>query len=524
MKSSLVMAPLIHGYLGKLGLKEEAAGKVRVFAMVDCWTQWVLQPLHRKLFGVLARQPMDGTFNQLGPLKRVPFGKVPIYSFDLSSATDRLPIEIQKWIISEVYGKKFSDHWASLLVGREYQVPKLPDSVLSSGIIPRAVRYAVGQPMGALSSWAMLAMTHHFIVQSAAWMAGLPKGKFTQYAVLGDDIIIWNRPVAKAYLRILSALGVEVGLAKSIISLKGKGLEFAKKTFLKGQDVSPVPFKEQSSAHRNFALMRNFCEKYNLTLLKALRFLGYGYKVGPDKNSRVVRLIKLALAIPRTYEDLILNFHDSPMLFGLDPSQRREVGHFLNLLWHSEVLDTLKRCRKIWSDILQYIVGLSVDEAQVFQHLMLCQSKDISQRHIKELEGIISELKWLSSHGFDKDLSGFIGKYPHMWDTTNETSHMVEQQEWYWDGSPLTNFHIVERTPYPWYELAPVVAKWKILFSIYHKLDKIQVKSIISPSILSSESLSFMEEKRTLQLWDKWNRLLKDRPLQFSHDSRLINR
>jgi len=25
--------------LGKLGFKEEPAGKVRVFAMVDCWTQ-----------------------------------------------------------------------------------------------------------------------------------------------------------------------------------------------------------------------------------------------------------------------------------------------------------------------------------------------------------------------------------------------------------------------------------------------------------------------------------------------------
>jgi hypothetical protein len=26
-------------YLGRLGLKDEPAGKVRVFAMVDCWTQ-----------------------------------------------------------------------------------------------------------------------------------------------------------------------------------------------------------------------------------------------------------------------------------------------------------------------------------------------------------------------------------------------------------------------------------------------------------------------------------------------------
>jgi hypothetical protein len=31
---------------GKLGFKEEAAGKLRVFALVDCFTQWALKPLH----------------------------------------------------------------------------------------------------------------------------------------------------------------------------------------------------------------------------------------------------------------------------------------------------------------------------------------------------------------------------------------------------------------------------------------------------------------------------------------------
>jgi hypothetical protein len=38
--------------------------------------------------------------------------------------------------------------------------------------LPEAVRYEVGQPMGALSSWAMLALTHHFIVQFAARRCG----------------------------------------------------------------------------------------------------------------------------------------------------------------------------------------------------------------------------------------------------------------------------------------------------------------------------------------------------------------
>jgi len=57
--------------LGKLGLKQEAAGKMRVFAMVDPISQWVLYPIHRFIFdNILKKIPMDGTFDQTKPLFR----------------------------------------------------------------------------------------------------------------------------------------------------------------------------------------------------------------------------------------------------------------------------------------------------------------------------------------------------------------------------------------------------------------------------------------------------------------------
>jgi hypothetical protein len=143
--------------IGKLGLKQEAAGKMRVFAMVDPWTQWVLKPLHDGIFKILRRHPMDGTFNQLRPLARA-HNWESLYSLDLSSATDRLPITLQQALLSQLMGSEsFAVNWANLLVGRHYKAPGLPP-----------VKYAVGQPMGALSSWAMLAYTHHFILQCAA--------------------------------------------------------------------------------------------------------------------------------------------------------------------------------------------------------------------------------------------------------------------------------------------------------------------------------------------------------------------
>lgn len=54
--------------LGSLSIKEEAAGKVRVFAITDLITQSVMKPLHDSIFDLLKRIPMDGTFNQTKPL------------------------------------------------------------------------------------------------------------------------------------------------------------------------------------------------------------------------------------------------------------------------------------------------------------------------------------------------------------------------------------------------------------------------------------------------------------------------
>jgi len=177
-------------HMGRIGLKQEAAGKVRVFAMVDPWTQWIMKALHSWIFSVLKRIPMDGTFDQLKPIQAFK-GGTPVYSFDLSAATDRLPISFQKKILTFLFGKTFSDDWANLLVNRgySYRYYEAPTFRKRKGDeIEGVVYYEVGQPMGALSSWGMLALTHHLIVQISAIRCG--KSFFKDYALLGDDIII----------------------------------------------------------------------------------------------------------------------------------------------------------------------------------------------------------------------------------------------------------------------------------------------------------------------------------------------
>jgi hypothetical protein len=76
---------------------------------------------------------------------------------------------------------------------------------------------------------------------------------FKTYAVLGDDLVIGNTKVTKAYLKILDELGVECGLHKSILSPKGLGLEFAKSTFIDGVNCSPLSLKELQSSLSDLA-------------------------------------------------------------------------------------------------------------------------------------------------------------------------------------------------------------------------------------------------------------------------------
>lgn len=97
------------------------------------------------------------------------------------------------------------------------------------GMDDTVIKYSVGQPMGAYSSWAMLALTHHMIVQSSSDQC------IKEYAVLGDDVIVPE--YATKYLSIMEGLGVRISLAKSIVS--NDFIEFAKRVrTLKGEDFS----------------------------------------------------------------------------------------------------------------------------------------------------------------------------------------------------------------------------------------------------------------------------------------------
>lgn len=72
----------------------------------------VLTPLHRSIFAVLKRIEQDGTFDQDKPL-RVLLARIgnscKTFSFDLSAATDRLPIALQVQVLRHLTNAEFAE-------------------------------------------------------------------------------------------------------------------------------------------------------------------------------------------------------------------------------------------------------------------------------------------------------------------------------------------------------------------------------------------------------------------------------
>jgi hypothetical protein len=105
----------------------------------------------------------------------------------------------------------------------------LPKGVTYDGEVPTCVKYKVGQPMGALSSFNMLALTHHMILQVISNSIYQTNQWCDKYEITGDDVVIFDHRIASEYQRLIPLLGLELNLKKSVISSRPSG-EYLKKT------------------------------------------------------------------------------------------------------------------------------------------------------------------------------------------------------------------------------------------------------------------------------------------------------
>jgi hypothetical protein len=63
------------------------------------------------------------------------------------------------------------------------------------------------------------------------------------------------------------------------MSPKGIGMEFAKKTFYRGTDVSPTPLKELHAALLSPTSLIEYSLRYSLSFANTIKLTGAGYRV-----------------------------------------------------------------------------------------------------------------------------------------------------------------------------------------------------------------------------------------------------
>jgi len=215
------------GITRKLTALKDKEGKTREVAILDYYSQSALRPLHNFLYKQLSRIDQDCTHNQTKHFNTLlPDIGSSFHSIDLTAATDRFPIDLQKELLSVWFGEEYASHWRSLMVDYPFRYAD------------KDIFYRTGNPMGAYSSFAVFAITHHYLVFKAA-KAAKRNWKRVPYMLLGDDIVIANDHVKEEYLKLLELWGIPFNPEKTHSS--PYGFEFAKQVRLNGVNVTPFP-------------------------------------------------------------------------------------------------------------------------------------------------------------------------------------------------------------------------------------------------------------------------------------------
>lgn len=219
--------------LARLAFISDKAGKTRIVYILNYFLQEALWPLHNTIMEWLKRQPQDGTYNQRSAVDKVILmtkDKINTWSFDLTAATDRWPVWHQRLVLTAAVGPTLTALWELIMGINPFSPPH-----------NKEVSYATGQPMGAYSSWATFAFTHHLVLRHLCWLCGVSK---SSYVILGDDLTIFNEKVALEYKKLITRLGVTISETKSVVPGMLKpdiySAEFAKKLIRNGDDLSPM--------------------------------------------------------------------------------------------------------------------------------------------------------------------------------------------------------------------------------------------------------------------------------------------
>jgi hypothetical protein len=388
-------------HVGRLFNFDAPGGKLRTVAICDYWSQKAAKSVHDHLFKILKMlRGNDATFDQQGVVDAYwKAGFKPHWSYDLSAATDSIPLALYIECLApflrmrgETYenARERAELWAKLMTDRDFAIPspRKDEEGYTGENQYRTIRYNTGQPMGAYSSWASMALVHHCLVQFSSWISEMkPVGTkdshrwFDTYLVLGDDVDIARCPVtAKNYTVVCAAFQIKIGLVKSLQS-NANYFEFANQRFCEEGNISPLSLTEEATSAQSWNRRVEFASRI------ASRF-------GVDVNEhQLVRFVTTA----RQWTALI------PELSGMRTQTIYRLLRFILLnplkpTWFKEAelnIDSVK----IWLANLQEVVLASESKSSWirFERILVERLKATIQTDVKQrLDTIPQEVVYYS--------------------------------------------------------------------------------------------------------------------------------
>jgi hypothetical protein len=246
--SNVTLAGLFHpdrnrdkGYhVGEIHASQEGGSKLRMFASPYTVVQELLYPIHYWISENFNKSvPTICTYDQKSGAdwaqSKLQAGNT-VYSWDLSTATCRFPLEPQLEmlrIIGLPYVYIDALRWAcrgKWKVGHE----------LISHFNRKEMAWVVGQPLGIAPSMSMFTLCHAMLLTGIAVRYGrVPENVFR---VLGDDVVISDEAISSEYRRVLELCDVSISYNKSHASKEFA--EFAGFNISCDLQVRPGQFKQ----------------------------------------------------------------------------------------------------------------------------------------------------------------------------------------------------------------------------------------------------------------------------------------
>lgn len=205
------------------------AGKVAVIQEGGCKARWIanpympfqalLEPLKNKLnkfsincYPEIKTTDPEGAYSKVSQWLE---SRRTVYCFDSSSFTDRFPLRLQMSVMQHLKKEgvinSFDYDCFSAIVKKSY----LPFEGLGSDNI----KWTVGQPLGLGPSFHLATLTHACVLELLKDQTlGRQNTGEVDYMIVGDDIVIADEHLAIAYKELMTSLGVEINLSKSMIS------------------------------------------------------------------------------------------------------------------------------------------------------------------------------------------------------------------------------------------------------------------------------------------------------------------